>query len=91
MKIEKKINTDLSPCFCNIIIELDKKNKKIKKLEKANSRYFSYLMEIDVEGKRLIPPTPKASRNANSVTPDIHTKIKDELEKDYAKTMEGEK
>ena len=35
MKIEKKINTDLSPCFCKIIIELDKKNKKIKKLEKA--------------------------------------------------------
>jgi hypothetical protein len=34
MKIEKKINTDLSPCFCNIIIELDKKNKLIKKLKK---------------------------------------------------------
>ena len=47
MKIEKKINTDLSPCFCNIIIELDKKNKKIKKLEKANTRYFSYLMDRD--------------------------------------------
>ncbi len=34
MKIEKKINTDLSPCFCNLIIELDKKNKLIKKLKK---------------------------------------------------------
>jgi len=47
MKIEKKINTELSPCFCNIIIELDRKNKQIKKLKKANSRYFSYLMERD--------------------------------------------
>jgi len=34
IKIEKKINTDLSPCFCKIIIELDKKNKLIKKLKK---------------------------------------------------------
>ena len=47
MKIEKKINTELSPCFCDIIIELDKKNKMIKKLKKANSRYVSYLMESD--------------------------------------------
>ena len=47
MKIERKINNDLSPCYCSLIVKIDKLNKKVKKLNKSNSRYFSFLMEYD--------------------------------------------
>jgi len=40
MKIEKRINTDITPCYCNLIIEIDKLNKEIKKL-KVQSKNIS--------------------------------------------------
>ena len=46
-KIEKKINTDISPCYCSLILQIDRKNKQIKKLKKSNGDYFSYLMDRD--------------------------------------------
>ncbi len=33
IKIEKKLNTDMSPCYCDEVILIDKKNKQIRKLK----------------------------------------------------------
>ena len=46
-KIEKSINVDMSPCYCSLIIQIDKKNKQIKKLKKSNSEHISFFMDRD--------------------------------------------
>ncbi len=47
MKIEKKLNVDLSPCYCKEIVMIDKLKKQIKKLKESNSDYFGFLMDHD--------------------------------------------
>jgi len=49
MKIEKKLNTDFSPCSCNEIILIDKKNNKIKKLNEEINFLNNFLSEAQPE------------------------------------------
>ncbi len=47
IKIEKKLNVDLSPCYCKEIVMIDKLKKQVKKLKESNDNYFGFLMEYD--------------------------------------------
>ncbi len=46
IKIAKRLD-DVDPCYCSIIDKIYKLKKKVKKLKKVNSSYFSFLMEHD--------------------------------------------
>lgn len=46
-KLGRMLSKDNMPCYCNIIKKIERLNNKIKKLEKSNSKYFSFLMEYD--------------------------------------------
>ena len=45
IKMEREISSD--NCYCEIIIKIDKLNKKIKRLEKKNNAYLSFFKEFD--------------------------------------------
>jgi len=47
IKIGKSFFSDNEPCFCKNIKQIERLKKKIKKLEKSNGDYFSYLMDRD--------------------------------------------